>query len=94
VVGVSMDEEGWAVVNPFLAGTKVAYPMLLGDNPTAQQYGIKSLPDTFLIDRQGKIAAAYTMGLANRDDIEGNIKVFSPTTSRMLNLCRNPYRFP
>ena len=74
MVGVSMDDGGWKVVTPFLAGTKVTYPILLGDDPTAQQYGIKSLPDTFLIDRQGKIAAAYTTGLVNKDDVEANIK--------------------
>jgi peroxiredoxin len=74
VVGVSMDEGGWKVVDRFLADTKVPYRMLLGDDPTAQQYGIKSLPDTFLIDRQGKIAAAYRMGLVNKDDVEANIR--------------------
>jgi peroxiredoxin len=74
VVGVSMDEGGWGVVNPFLAGIKVPYPMLLGNNLTAQQYGIKSLPDSFLIDRQGRIAAAYTKGLVNKDDVEANIR--------------------
>jgi peroxiredoxin len=74
VVGVSMDEGGWKVVDPFLADTKVPYPILLGGDPTAQQYGIKSLPDTFLIDRQGKIAAAYRTGLVNKDDVEANIR--------------------
>jgi peroxiredoxin len=75
VVGVSMDEGGWAVVKPFLANTKVPYRILLGDDPTAQQYGIKSLPETFLIDRKGRIAAAYTTGLVDKDDVEANIKI-------------------
>ena len=75
VVGVSMDDGGWKVVKPFLADTKVPYPMLLGDSPTADKYEIKSLPDTFLIDRQGRIAAAYTTGLVNKEDVEANIRV-------------------
>jgi len=74
VVGVSMDEGGWKVVKPFLAESHVPYRMLLGDDPTAQRYGIQNLPDTFLIDRQGRVAAAYLAGLVDKDDVEANIK--------------------
>ena len=73
VVGVSMDDGGWSVVRPFLAHTKVSYRMLLGDEATANQYGIRSLPDAFLIDRQGNIAATYTTGMIDRDNLEANI---------------------
>jgi peroxiredoxin len=75
VIGVSMDEGGWRVVNPFLAGIKVHYPMLLGDKPTAEQFGINALPDAFLIDREGRIAATYKTGLVNKDDVEANIRL-------------------
>lgn len=74
VVGVSMDEGGWNVLKPFLAETHVPYRMLLGDDSIAQRYGIQNLPDTFLIDRQGKVAAAYMAGLVDRADIEANIR--------------------
>ena len=74
VVGVSLDEDGWKVLKPFLVDHEVPYRMLLGDNSTAKQYGIDNLPDTFLIDRKGKVAAAYKAGLVDRDDIEANIK--------------------
>src|SRR5947207_7478568 len=74
VVGVSLDEGGWAVLKPFLAEHKIPYQMLLGDNPTADRFGIKSMPDTFLIDRDGKIAAAYLGTLVDRDNVEANIK--------------------
>jgi hypothetical protein len=70
-----MDEGGWNVVKPFLAETHVPYRMLLGDDPTAQQYGIQNLPDTFLIDRQESVAAAYMGGLVDKDDVEASIKV-------------------
>jgi peroxiredoxin len=73
VVGVSMDTSGWSVVKPFLANTKVSYPMVLADDATAQKYGIKALPDTFLIDRQGRIAVVYKGGLVDKDDVESNI---------------------
>ena len=74
VVGVSMDDEGWKVVKPFLAENHVPYRMLLGDNTTAKVYGIENLPDTFLIDRKGRVAAAYRAVLVDKDDIEVNIK--------------------
>jgi peroxiredoxin len=74
VVGVSMDDKGWTVVKPFLAETHVPYRMVLGNDAVAQQYGIESMPDTFLIDRQGRIAAAYRAGLVDRENIEENIK--------------------
>ena len=39
-----------------------------------KRYGIESMPDTFLIDRKGRVAAAYMAGLVDRDNIEANIK--------------------
>jgi peroxiredoxin len=40
----------------------------------AQRYGIRNLPDTFLIDRQGKVAAAYRAGIVDKDDVDTNIR--------------------
>jgi peroxiredoxin len=73
VVGVSMDDDGWKVVKPFLETAQVPYRIVLGDGPTAKQYGIENMPDTFLIDRHGRIAAAYT-GLVDKDDVEANLR--------------------
>jgi len=74
VVGVSMDQEGWKVLRPFLAEHQIPYRMLLGDEATSKRYGIESLPDTFLIDRKGKIAAAYKAVLVDKDNVEAQIK--------------------
>jgi peroxiredoxin len=74
VVGVSMDEKGWPAVKPFLAEHAVPYRMLLGNESTAKSYGIEGMPDTFLIDRQGRVAAAYIAGIVDREDIEANIR--------------------
>ena len=38
------------------------------------------MPDTFLIDRKGRIAAAYA-GLVDKDDVEANIKTCSLSNS-------------
>lgn len=74
VVGVSMDEEGWKVLKPFLAEHPVPYRMLLGDEATSKRYGIENLPDTFLIDRKGRVAAAYKAVLVDKDNVEAQIK--------------------
>jgi cytochrome c biogenesis protein CcmG/thiol:disulfide interchange protein DsbE len=73
VVGVSLDEGGWNALKPFLAEHPIPYRILLGDDSTAQRYGIQNMPDTFLIDRQGRLAAAYVAAIVDRDDIEANI---------------------
>jgi len=78
VIGVAMDDEGWKVITPFLAGTKVSYPILAGDQGTLDSFGLKLLPDTLLIDPQGRIAAIY-MGVVNQGDVEANVKAMLST---------------
>jgi peroxiredoxin len=73
VVGVSLDEGGWNVLKPFLAQHPIPYRILLGDDATAKKFGIESMPDTFLIDRQGRVAAAYLAGLVDRANMEANL---------------------
>ena len=73
VVGVSLDEDGWKVLKPFLAEAKIPYRIALGDQSTANMYAIESMPDTFLIDRRGRIAATYN-GVVDRANIEANIQ--------------------
>ena len=73
VVGVSVDEEGWAAVKPYVEKTRVTYRMVLADKSTPEGYAVTSMPATFIIDRKGRIAATY-IGLVDRSDIEANIK--------------------
>jgi peroxiredoxin len=78
VLGVSLDEGGWKVVKPFIEKTKVPYRIVLGDDATAKKYAIENMPDTFLIDRQGRIAATY-VGLVDRENIEANVRTMLST---------------
>ena len=73
-VGVSMDQDGWKVVTPFIKSANLPYPIVLADDASAKAYGIESMPDTFLIDREGRIAASYR-GLVDRDNMETNIRM-------------------
>ncbi len=73
VIGVSLDVEGWKVVKPFVAKAAVPYRILLGNDTSAQAYGISNMPDTFLIDEHGRIAAAY-LGMVDKNGLEKNIQ--------------------
>jgi len=73
VVWVSMDDGGWKVVKPFLKTVGVPYRIVLGNDSTAKAYAIGNMPDTFLIDREGRIAATY-VGLVDRNDLEKNMQ--------------------
>ncbi len=74
VLGVSMDDEGWEVVKPFIAELNVNYRVVIGNDATAQLYGgVDALPTTFLIDTSGKIAAVH-VGLAAKKDFEDGIE--------------------
>jgi peroxiredoxin len=74
VVGVSLDSDGWKVVRPFIKAVRVPYQIVLGDDALAKTYGIENMPDTFLIDRQGRIAATYS-GLVDKDNVEANLRI-------------------
>jgi peroxiredoxin len=74
VIGVSMDEDGWESVKPFLSQMNVNYRVVIGNDTTAQAYGgVDALPTTFLIDREGKIAATH-VGLTSRKDFENGVE--------------------
>ncbi len=74
VLGVSMDDEGWDIVKPFLAELGVNYRVVIGNDATAQLYGgVDALPTTFLIDRSGKIASVH-IGLASKKEFEDGIE--------------------
>jgi peroxiredoxin len=82
VVGVSVDilyedlksaEEGWGKVKPFVQQHKIKYPILMADDAVTKAYSIEALPATYLIDKQGRIAAPY-VGLVDKNNMEENIK--------------------
>ena len=56
MLGISNDMFGDRVVRPYVKASKLTFPMLLDQRMTvSHQYGVVSLPTTFLIDPQGKI---------------------------------------
>ena len=60
VIGVSMDDDGWEVVKPYIQERKINYRILVGNEEVGARYGgVDSLPTTFLIDRTGRIATIH-----------------------------------
>ena len=73
VLGVSMDDDGWKVITPYVQKVGMNYTVLLGNEDIAKLYGgVEGLPTTFLIDRTGKIAAMHT-GIVSKNAYEGEI---------------------
>ncbi len=74
VVGVSMDEDGWKAVKPFMQDMKVNYRMVLGTEEMAQLYGgVEALPTSYVLDRNGKVASVH-MGIVSRKVFEEEIR--------------------
>ena len=73
VLGVAMDDEGWEAVKPYIEQHKINYRVVLGNDSVADQYGgVDALPTTFLIDREGRIAAKH-QGLVGRSEYQNEI---------------------
>lgn len=74
VLGVSMDDDGWKAITPFVNQKKINYRIVLGDDKTGDQYGgLEALPTTFVIDRSGRIASVH-VGLAGKKDFSDAIE--------------------
>jgi peroxiredoxin len=58
IVGISLDRQR-SDLDSYIASNKIAWPQYFDgkywNNDIAKQYGVKSIPATFLIDREGKI---------------------------------------
>jgi peroxiredoxin len=73
VVGISLDDDGWKSVGPWLKEKAVNYPIVIGSAALGKQYGLDGMPLTVLVDQQGKIADTHP-GLINRQETERRIR--------------------
>lgn len=73
VLGIAMDEEGWEIVKPYITEKKVNYRVVIGNDTTANLYGgVESLPTSFILDREGRIAKVH-IGLVSKKEYENDI---------------------
>lgn len=74
VLGVSMDDDGWDTVKPYLEDHKINYRVVIGSDEVADQYGgVSSLPTSFILDREGKIAGTH-VGLVSKSNYQNEIE--------------------
>lgn len=56
IVAVSVDESGAESVVPFVRKNNITFPVLLDrGGPVGKQYGTTKYPETYVLDRQGKV---------------------------------------
>ena len=73
VVGVSMDKGGLTAVKPYMEQKKMDYTVVLGSDDLVPPFGLKTIPVTWLIDRDGRVAVAH-VGMVDKDSFDGNIQ--------------------
>jgi len=56
VLGVGLDRGGAAVLAPFAEEYSVTYPVLVADRAVPAAYGVRSIPMTLVIGRDGRVA--------------------------------------
>jgi peroxiredoxin len=73
VLGVSMDDDGWESVQPYIKSRKINYRVVVANEEVSQQYGgVEALPTTFILDREGRIATTH-VGLVSKSDYQNDI---------------------
>ncbi len=75
VVGVSLDQQGPAVVKPFYQQWKMNYAVVVDETGTvARDYGgIRSIPTALLLDKQGRVLTGF-VGYRPKEEYEAAIK--------------------
>jgi peroxiredoxin len=79
IVGVSMDDGNQEQVGAFTKEMHVNYTILLGNHSVGDAYGgARFLPQTFLVDRDGRIIQTL-IGIKTKEDFEDNIRLLLAT---------------
>lgn len=59
ILGLSADEDGERPVRAFASQYRITYPLALAGDTTTSDFGIRSVPVMFLVDRKGVIVEVY-----------------------------------
>ena len=74
ILGVSVDDGGRERVERFVRQLRVEYPILLSDGKVDLRYGgVRFLPQTFFVGRDGKITRRV-YGIRTHEDFEAEIR--------------------
>lgn len=73
VIGLDMYGESPEVIRPFMAKWKMDYPVAVGTDPIGDQFKLREMPLTLLIDRKGRIAVSHA-GIVDKKSFEAEIQ--------------------
>ncbi len=73
LLGISVDVGGREVVAPFAVEQRIAYPVLLGEETLAFNYGAAGFPALAVIDPQGRIDSLH-LGVIDRAALEAAVE--------------------
>ena len=59
VLGVSVDEGGEREVKNFIAERKISYPVAVAPEDLQTEYGLRSIPTIYVINKKGLVAEKY-----------------------------------
>lgn len=73
VLAVNQEPEAVARVRAFAQARELPFPVLIDPGSISQTYGVRSLPTSFLVDRQGVVRAAWR-GLVSEAKLEAALE--------------------
>lgn len=59
VLGMSVDDEGEKEVKAFIADKRITYPVALAGEEVQTDYGLRSVPTVFVINKKGIVAEKF-----------------------------------
>lgn len=59
ILGLSADEDGEQLVRAFASELHINYPLALAGESLTSDFGVRSVPVMFVVDKKGKIAEIY-----------------------------------
>lgn len=69
VIGVAVDVEGVEVVGPWVEKQGVEYPIVMGDETLAREFGVLGFPTLAIVDPDGNIESLH-VGLIEFEELE------------------------
>ncbi len=73
LVGLDMYGESPDLIRPFTEKWHLDYPVAVGTDAIGDRFGLKEMPLTLLIDRDGKVAVSHS-GVVDKDSFERDIQ--------------------
>jgi len=68
VLGISVDADGAEAVGHFASEHAIEYPVLLGSERLARDYGAPGFPALAVVDGSGRVSS-FHVGVINRDEL-------------------------